>query len=61
MLISDFDPYEVLQSHEKTIGELIAAHNEVAKLNENLAESVVILNRRIEKLERFVMSNINET
>jgi hypothetical protein len=60
-MLSNFDPYDVLQQHEQTINDLINAHNEVARLAENLSESVVILNNKIDKLENFVLKNINET
>ena len=51
MLNNEFDPYEILQNHENILNDLIQAHNEVAKLNENLAETVVLLNRRLEQVE----------
>ena len=58
---NDFDPYDVIQGHEYTLNKLIQAHNEVAQLSENLADSIVKLNNRLDKLERFVLHNINET
>jgi len=51
LLNNEFDPYEILQNHENILNDLIQAHNEVAKLNENLAETVVLLNRRLEQVE----------
>ena len=54
MEISSFDPYEVLQNHESVINDLIQAHNDVARLQEELAATVVKLNNRIEYLERIV-------
>lgn len=54
MQISNFDPYEVLQNHESTINDLINAHNEVAKLQEDLAATVVQLNNRIIDLENYI-------
>ena len=61
MLNHNFDPYDVLQQHEQTINNLINAHNDVARLAENLSESVVILNNKIDKLQNFVLRNIDET
>ena len=60
MINSDFDPLAILEEHEIKVNELINAHNEVARLAENLAESVVRLNNRLDKLERFMVRNINE-
>lgn len=54
MEISSFDPYEVLQNHESVINDLIKAHNDVARLQEDLAATVVKLNNRIEYLERIL-------
>lgn len=58
---TNFDPYAVLEEHEIKLNEVINAHNEVARLAENLAESIVRLNNRIDKLERFMIRNIDET
>jgi hypothetical protein len=57
---SEFDPLAILEEHEIKVNELINAHNEVARLAENLAETVVRLNNRLDKLERFMIRNINE-
>ncbi len=54
MEISSFDPYEVLQNHESVINDLVNAHNDVARLQEDLAATVVKLNNRIEYLERIL-------
>lgn len=61
MLNNDFDPLAILEEHEVKLNEVINCHNEVARLAENLAESVVRLNNRIDKLERFIIRNIDET
>lgn len=50
-----------LDECEKKIDQLITAHNEVARLSENLADTIVHMSRRIDKLERFMMRNINAT
>jgi hypothetical protein len=54
MQISNFDPYEVLQNHESVINDLVQAHNDVARLQEELAATVVKLNNRVEYLERIL-------
>lgn len=54
MQLSNFDPYQILQDHEITINDLVNAHNDVARLQEDLAATVVKLNNRIEYLERIL-------
>ena len=51
MLNHNFDPYDILQQHEKTINDLINAHNELAKLTETLADQNNQLHVRTEHLE----------
>jgi len=61
MLNNDFNPYDVLERHDRTLEQLVKAHNDVAKLSEQLAESIVVINTKLDKLERFVLRNIDET
>lgn len=61
MLNNDFNPYDVLETHDATLEQLVKAHNEVANLAEQLAESLVVLNAKLDKIERFVLRNIDET
>ena len=51
MFNRDFDPYDILQSHEETVNNLIKAHNELAAFSESLAAELVTLNNRITHLE----------
>lgn len=39
----DFDPYEVLQQHERGLNQVIKAHNELAAFSEELLEKIVLL------------------
>lgn len=61
VLNNDFNPYDVLETHDATLEQLVKAHNEVANLAEQLAESLVVLNAKLDKIERFVLRNIDET
>ena len=61
VLNNDFDPYDVLERHDATLDQLVKAHNEVANLAEQLAESLVVLNAKLDKIEKFVLRNIDET
>jgi len=54
MLNNDFDPYDVLQLHDQAINELISAHNDVAKLAEELAQQNQNLNERTMHIERLI-------
>jgi len=54
MFNDDFDPYDILHNHERTLNDLINAHNEVAKLVEELAESHQKLNNRLTETERLI-------
>lgn len=60
VLNNEFDPYDIIQNHEQTLAQLVKAHNEVANLAEQLAESLVILNNKLDKIERFIVRNIDE-
>ena len=54
MFDSDFDPLAILQKHELTLNDLINAHNEVAKLTEELAQSQQKLNMRLTQTEQLI-------
>lgn len=60
-MLSKFDPYEVLQQHDNMLTELIEAHNNVAKLQEDISVSIVKLDQRIDKIQRLILRNIDET
>jgi phosphate uptake regulator len=60
-VLSKFDPYEVLQQHDNMLTELIEAHNNVAKLQEDISVSIVKLDQRIDKIQRLILRNIDET
>lgn len=60
-MLSKFDPYEVLQQHDNMLNELIEAHNNVAKLQEDISVSIVKLDQRIDKIQRLILRNIDET
>jgi phosphate uptake regulator len=60
-VLSKFDPYEVLQQHDNMLNELIEAHNNVAKLQEDISVSIVKLDQRIDKIQRLILRNIDET
>ena len=55
MLNENFNPYDTIMEHDQVLNNLINAHNDVAKLCENLAATIVKLNTRLEKLERHVL------
>lgn len=55
MLNEQFDPYDTLIEHDQVLNNLINAHNELAKLTENLAATIVKLNARLEQLERHIL------
>jgi hypothetical protein len=54
MLNHEFDPFEILQLHDTAINELITAHNDVAKLAEELAQQNQNLNERMMQIERLI-------
>ena len=60
-MLSDFDPYEVLEKHDMMLNELIEAHNNVARLQEDISVSIVKLDQRIDKIQRLILRNIDET
>lgn len=58
-MMSDFDPYDMLQEHNLLINRLINAHNkgdklitEMAKQQEQLTHCLIETNKRLERLER---------
>lgn len=51
MLNPHFDPLSILENHERTVNDIINSHNELAKLTESLAATLVQQNNRIEALE----------
>lgn len=51
MLNSEFDPYNILQSHESTINDLVKAHNELAHFTEQLTKKIMQLENRINTAE----------
>jgi ABC-type transporter Mla subunit MlaD len=55
VLNEQFDPYDTLIEHDQVLNNLINAHNELAKLTENLAATIVKLNARLEQLERHIL------
>lgn len=60
-MLSNFDPYEVLEKHDMMLNELIEAHNNVARLQEDISVSIVKLDQRIDKIQRLILRNIDET
>lgn len=51
LLNNQFNPYDILQSHEETINNLIKAHNELAQFTEQLTEKIIQLENRVMNAE----------
>ena len=60
-MLSDFDPYDVLERHDNLLNELIEAHNNLAKLSEDISVSIVKLDKRCDEIQRLILRNLDET
>lgn len=55
----EYDPYDLIEEHDEALKNLIIAHNEVATFAQTIAEQLIHMNARIDKLERFIIANIS--
>ena len=67
-MMGDFDPFDLLQEHDLMINRLIRAHKSGEKViqaivnsNNELLNTVQILNTRIDRLEQIIKKMNQET